>query len=337
MRLQPHRSAALTYDRPVNARSDVAAVQSATGVLMVRPARFAHNVQTSGTNRFQQPAVQPDQASVLASAEFDALSSAVAGCGVAVCCVDDTPAPAKPDAAFPNNWVSFHRDGSVVLYPMMAPNRRSERRADILAQVEARLKFQRQRLIDLSLHEREGRFLEGTGSLVLDHVHRIAYACRSPRTDESLVRTWSQQLGYEPLLFDASGADGTAIYHTNVMLSIGAGWAVVCTEAIASGDRARVLQQLRAGREVIEISMPLMARFGANILELRASARTVDGARLLVMSAQAQAAFEHSDPDAWERLRDCVDQVLAVPVPTIENVGGGGVRCMLAEVPETTM
>jgi hypothetical protein len=301
---------------------------------MVRPARFAHNLQTSPTNRFQQSDAQSEHTSALGRAEFDALSRGIAGCGVAVCAVEDTPQPSKPDAAFPNNWVSFHCDGSVVLYPMLAPNRRIERRVDVLALVEERLQFRRRRLIDLSFHEREGRFLEGTGSLVLDHVHRIAYACRSPRTDESLVRSWSQQLGYEPLLFDASGADGSAIYHTNVLLSIGTGWAVVCAEAIAGGDRARVLQCLRAGHEVVEISMPLMAQFGANILELRASQPGSAGARILVLSERARAAFERSAGDEWERLRGCVDRVLAVPVPTIENAGGGGVRCMLAEVPE---
>jgi hypothetical protein len=303
---------------------------------MVRPAGFALNAQTLPTNRFQQSTAQSERTAALAGAEFDALSRGLIGAGVAVCCAQDTLEPMKPDAAFPNNWVSFHRDGSVVLYPMLAPNRRAERRLDILALVEQQLKFHRRRLIDLSIHEREGRFLEGTGSLVLDHAQRIAYACRSPRTDESLVRAWAQKLGYEPLLFDACGADDTAIYHTNVLLSIGTDWAVVCAEAITGGDRARVLQRLRARHEVVEISMPLMAQFAANVLELRAGPANGAGARILVLSERARAAFESSAEDAWERLRACVDRVLAVPAPTIENVGGGGVRCMLAEVPEIT-
>jgi hypothetical protein len=303
---------------------------------MVRPAGFALNAQTLPSNRFQQAGAQSERTAMLAGAEFDALSRGLIGAGVAVCCAKDTLEPMKPDAAFPNNWVSFHRDGSVVLYPMLAPNRRTERRLDILALVEQQLKFHRRRLIDLSIHEREGRFLEGTGSLVLDHAQRIAYACRSPRTDESLVRAWAQKLSYEPLLFDASGADGTAIYHTNVLLSIGTDWAVVCAEAIAGADRARVLLRLRASHEVVEISMPLMAQFAANVLELRGGQPNGAGARILVLSERARAAFESSAEDAWERLRGCVDRVLAVPVPTIENVGGGGVRCMLAEVPEIT-
>jgi hypothetical protein len=321
---------------PVRAVSDGLAEQGANGVLMVRPARFAHNVQTCATNRFQRSEAQPERTAALALAEFDALSAGLARTGVTVCCVDDTAEPAKPDAAFPNNWVSFHRDGTVVLYPMLAPNRRAERRTQILSIVEQRLKFRRQRLIDLSGHEREGRFLEGTGSLVLDHTHRIAYACRSARTDESLVRAWSQQLGYEPLLFDASGADGTAIYHTNVLLSIGSGWAVVCSDAIAPADRARVLRSLLATHEVFEIDRALMAQFAANILELRAAQPRHAVQKLLVLSERARTAFEHRHGDAWGRLVSSVDGVLAVPVPTIENVGGGGVRCMLAEVPEVT-
>lgn len=334
--MQPHRSAALTYDRTVSAVSEGLAEQSANGVLMVRPASFAHNLQTSASNRFQRSGAQGERTAAQAGAEFDALSRGLANAGVEVCCVDDTLEPARPDAAFPNNWVSFHRDGTIVLYPMLAPNRRIERRPEILAIVEQRLKFRRQRLIDLSVHERDGRFLEGTGSLVLDHTRRLAYACRSARTDESLVHAWSQQLGFTPVLFDASGADGTAIYHTNVLLSIGSGWAVVCAEAIANADRARVLESLRATHEVIEISMSLMAQFAANILELALRPREAMQ-RLLVLSERARSAFEQDDGAAWERLRGSVDQVLAVPVPTIEDVGGGGVRCMLAEVPEVMM
>jgi hypothetical protein len=317
----------------VNTGSDIAAEQSMTSVLMVRPLRFGHNTQTSETNRFQLPDAQSGHTRMLASNEFETLSKAIAAAGIGVCTVDDSPEPPKPDAVFPNNWVSFHRDGTIVLYPMMAPNRRLERRTAILSLVEQRLGFRRQRVIDLSVHELEGRFLEGTGSLVLDHVARIAYACRSARTDESLVRAWCQQLDYEPVLFNARGADGTPIYHTNVLMSIGSGWAVACAEAIADGDRSRVLQRLRNAHDVVEISIPMMAHFAANILELRARSGDTS-TRILVLSARARAAFEHSDADGWELLRQKVDRVLAVPVPTIENVGGGGVRCMLAEVPE---
>ena len=303
---------------------------------MVRPVRFAHNGQTCGTNRFQRSGSQSALTSERAAVEFTAFSRAIDAAGIGVCVIDDTPTPEKPDAIFPNNWISFHRDGTVVLYPMLAPNRRVERRLDVLASVEDRLNFRRHRLLDLSVHEREGRFLEGTGSLVLDHVHAIAYACRSARTDESLVRAWAQQMSYQPMVFDALGADGTPIYHTNVLMSIGSHWAVVCTEAIVGGDRAKVLQSLRKNRDVIEITLHTMAQFGANVLELRRAMPEHDSRSVLVLSDSAQAAFQRLENNAWERLNDAVDRVLAVAVPTIESVGGGGVRCMLAEVPEVT-
>jgi hypothetical protein len=309
-------------------------VQTATSVLMVRPARFAHNAQTSITNRFQHPDVRPECTAALAGSEFEVLAAALARAAVGVCVVDDTPEPIKPDAVFPNNWVSFHRDGTVVLYPMLAPNRRLERRMEVLDAVESRLNFRRRRLLDLSMHEREDRSLEGTGSLVLDHVRRIAYACRSSRTDQSLLRLWAQQMEYEPVVFDAFGLEGTPIYHTNVLLSIGTRFAVLCTEAIADCDRARVLRRLREDREVIEITPSAMTQFAANVLELRARAPGRIGSSVLVMSQRAKTALRQLQNDAWSRLSGAVEQLVVVPVPTIENIGGGGVRCMLAEVPE---
>jgi hypothetical protein len=307
--------------------------QCAEGVLLVRPAQFGYNSETAATNRFQQSVPQSPDIAARARSEFEALCQGIEAAGVGVCVVDDTSAPVKPDAVFPNNWVSFHRDGTVVLYPMQAVNRRAERRMDIVQAVETRLQFRRRRLIDLRSHEEKGCMLEGTGSLVLDHVQRIAYACRSARTDESLVREWSALMNYEPLLFDAHGADGTPLYHTNVMLSIGARWAVVCAEVIAEADRARVLQRLRvSGREIIEITAAAMSGFGGNILEL--AGRDASGAprSVLVLSEQARSALQQ-DARIWDMLRACVDQVVAAAVPTIERVGGGSVRCTLAEVP----
>jgi hypothetical protein len=307
-------------------------VQCAPGVLMVRPARFGYNTQTAASNRFQRAEPQSVDIAARARTEFESLVQGIQAAGVHVCMVDDSVAPAKPDAVFPNNWVSFHADGTVVLYPMQAPNRREERRMEILQAVEARLHFRRSRLVDLRGHEDQGHMLEGTGSLVLDHVHKIAYACRSPRTDESLVHKWSELMNYDPLLFDALGADGKPIYHSNVLLSIGSRWAVVCVDAIVQSDRERVRRRLAAsGREIIEISRQAMSGFAGNILELQGSnARSV-----LVLSEQARSALLQLDTKAWERLNERVDQVVAAAIPTIETVGGGSVRCMLAEVPET--
>jgi hypothetical protein len=302
---------------------------------MVRPCSFRHNVQTSATNRFAHRAPEHEAGAPDARAEFDLLARRIADAGVSVCLVEDTPLPVKPDAVFPNNWVSFHRDGTVVLYPMMAPNRRLERRADVIASVEAHLGFRRQRVLDLTEHEQHGRFLEGTGSLVLDHVQRVAYACRSARTDESLVHRWCEQLGYEPVVFDASGLDGVPIYHTNVLLSIGSRWVVVCPEVIADPDRARVLQRLGTDRELIRIGRGAMEQFAANVLELRCLAVHEQAGHLLMMSERARSALQCLPGDAWKRLQGAVDRVVAVPIPTIENIGGGGVRCMLAEVPDS--
>ena len=309
--------------------------QCAEGVLLVRPAQFGYNSETAATNRFQQAHPQSPDTAIRARREFEALCQAIEAAGVGLCVVDDTSAPVKPDAVFPNNWVSFHRDGTVVLYPMQAVNRRAERRMEILQAVETQLQFRRRRLIDLRANEEQGRMLEGTGSLVLDHVQKITYACRSARTDESPVREWSALMNYEPLLFDALGADGTPLYHTNVLLSIGARWAVVCAEVIAAADRARVLGRLRAtGREIIEISAAAMSGFAGNILELASRDATGDPRSVLVLSEQARSALQQ-EPQGWDRLRACVDQVVAIAVPTIERVGGGSVRCMLAEVPAT--
>jgi hypothetical protein len=325
------RTADVDVQRALSAHSE----QCAEGVLLVRPAQFGYNTETAASNRFQQSAPLSSDTALRARGEFEALCLGLEATGVGVCVVDDTSAPVKPDAVFPNNWVSFHRDGTVVLYPMQAVNRRTERRMEILQAVETRLQFRRRRLIDLRAHEEEGRMLEGTGSLVFDHVHKIAYACRSARTNESLIREWSALMNYEPLMFDARGADGTPLYHTNVMLSIGARWAVVCSAAIAEADRARVLLRLRAsGREILEINAQAMLDFAGNILEL-AGADAIGAPRsVLVLSEQARSALQQNT-QIWSRLRACVDQVVAAELPTIERVGGGSVRCMLAEVPIT--
>jgi hypothetical protein len=298
---------------------------------MVRPAAFAFNPQTAESNRFMHAdAALSGAARERAREEFDALAQSLRSEGIGVCVAEDSPTPVKPDAVFPNNWVSFHADGTVVLYPMQAENRRLERRPEILEQVRRDLDFQVRRTLDLTQYERSGRYLEGTGSLVLDHVHRIAYACRSPRTDAELIEAWGQLLGYEPVVFDAVDRAGAPLYHTNVVLSIGTRAAVVGAEAIVPRDRARVLERLSAShRAIIEIAHAGIEAFAANVLELATWDEAVGDATVLVMSASARGALPEQ---AFARLAACVDTVLAVPVPTIERLAGGSVRCMLAEV-----
>lgn len=315
--------------------------QSAGAVLMVRPRRFGFNPQTAASNAFQrapgslggaksgaeQNAVRQgdrDQ-QALALREFDGLADALQRAGVEVLVAADTDSPVKPDAIFPNNWVSFHRDGTVALYPMMAVNRRAERREEILEQVVREGSFHVLRKVDLTHRETEDKFLEGTGSVVLDRTHRVAYASPSPRTDLDVLGEFAQLLDYELITFDAQDAAGQSVYHTNVAMAIGTGFAVVCGEAIARAEhRAAVLSKLRAtGHEVIEISRGQMLRFAGNVLELAPAAGHV-----VALSAAAWSCLQTHQ----KRLLESHAGVVPVAIPTIERIGGGGVRCMLAEI-----
>ncbi|MGC1458257.1 MAG: arginine deiminase-related protein [Steroidobacteraceae bacterium] len=300
--------------------------QCAAAVMMIRPAAFDYNPQTAASNRLQCAVDDSSGVAQRAVAEFDAAVTALRGAGVRVCVVDDKPVPPRPDAVFPNNWVSWHADGTVILYPMQAANRRLERRREILEGVAARCDYGIARVLDLSHFEDQGRYLEGTGSLVLDHIGRQAFACRSIRTDEWLVYRWAEQMGYEPVVFDAVDAAGVAFYHTNVMLSIGQKVAVVAADSIVPSDRERVLAALAAGsRDVITIDHAAVTGFAGNMLELRGAGRR----RIYVLSAQAESTLS---PAARARLAAGTDELLPLVIPTIERLGGGSVRCMLAEV-----
>ena len=309
--------------------------QCADAVLMIRPASFGYNPDTAATNVFQSPAPDASAAAAadartLARAEFEQLAQALMSEGVSVCAVEDTAAPVKPDAVFPNNWISFHQDGSLVLYPMQSVSRRAERRQDVIDEAVKRLEFRVAHFIDLTHFEGEGMFLEGTGSLVLDHQERVAYACASPRTHPALVAEWATELGYEPVVFEAADRAGVRLYHTNVLLAIGARFAIVGSEAIAAADRERVLGRLRAsGREILEIGQEQIARFAGNLLELGTWDEALGDSRVLVMSEAARRALGR---EKYAQLAGCTDAVLAIPIPTIERLGGGSVRCMLAEV-----
>jgi hypothetical protein len=300
--------------------------QSAGSVLMVRPANFGSNPQTAASNAFQPAAgsiAGPEQSAVLP--EFDELANALDRAGVEVFVAADTAEPVKPDAIFPNNWVSFHRDGTVAMYPMLAPNRRGERRDEIIEQVVRDGSFRVSRTVDLSYREAEGKFLEGTGSVVLDRTHRVAYACSSPRTDLDVLGDFAQQLDYELLNFDAVDGAGLAIYHTNVLMAIGESFAVVCGAAIANSEhRAAVFSKLRVtGHDIVDISLQQMADFAGNVLELAPRQ-----GNLIALSARAMRSF---DPSQRRMLESHAD-LLPVSIPNVERFGGGGVRCMLAEI-----
>ncbi len=303
--------------------------QCASAVLMIRPAAFDYNPETALTNKMQRPDGSTDSV-VRARAEFDGVVRALQSEGISVCTVADTDEPPKPDAVFPNNWVSFHQDGTVVLYPMQAETRRRERRREVVDAVVAELGFKVSRVLDLTHHEAEGRFLEGTGSLILDHIERVVYASLSPRTHPEVLEEWSREMGYEPCVFSAFDRAGVPLYHTNVLMCVGARVAVIGTEAVAPADRDRLLERLRAGgREIVEIGYDEIERFAGNMLELATWDEALGDSRVLVMSEAARLGLS---PGNFSRLSACTDTVLAVPVPTIERLGGGSVRCMLAEV-----
>jgi hypothetical protein len=301
-------------------------MQATRTVLLVRPARFGFNAETAASNHFQQAGTGwgAEQVQQQALAEFDAAVATLRRHGVRVLVFDDTAAPAKPDAVFPNNWLTLHPDGRAVLYPMCTPNRRLERRPDIVASLSQQ--FSVREVLDLTPYELEGRYLEGTGSIVFDHVHRVAYAALSPRTDAELFGHVAGVLGYEPVAFHAQDAHGRAIYHTNVMMCVGAEFAVVCLASIRDeSERARVAGTLRrSGHELLDISLEQVDRFAGNMLALQPR----PDAGLLVMSQSAHHVLTPDQRTFLERHAE----LLPLAIPTIETIGGGSARCMLAEV-----
>ena len=298
--------------------------QSSDAVLLVRPAAFGFHAEAAESNSFASGSAD---AGVRAHAarEAERLARRLDGAGVEVLTLEDRPDPGKPDAVFPNNWVSFHGDGSMVLYPMATERRRLERDTLGVSRLLAASGFHKARTVDLSEAEKRGQFLEGTGSLILDRPRRTAYASRSVRTHPDTVAKFEAQLGYSTVLFDAFDPGGKPIYHTNVLLSFGTSWAVLCTEAVADADRPRLLQSIRqSGRELVEVDYAQLRRFACNILEVRSRS----GDPLIAMSAAALASFQPEQRRCLERYATLLD----APVPTIEAVGGGSVRCMIADI-----
>jgi hypothetical protein len=301
--------------------------QLAKAVMMIRPARFESNPETALSNRFQgrtRASAAEQQAAALR--EFERLRAALERAGIQVVVFDDTPEPHTPDAIFPNNWVSFHADGTVVLYPMEATNRRTERRHDLIESLASKHRFVVREIVDLTHHEEDGHYLEGTGSVVLDRVNRVAYACLSSRTHLDALGEFAQRLDYEIIAFDAVDQDGAAIYHTNVLMNIGEKIAVICDESIPRAEqRTAVLEGLAdSGREIMKLTFAQLQAFAGNMLELRSA----NGSRVVAMSEQACRSLTSGQA---EMLR-ANGEVVSVPIDTIEGSAGGSVRCMLAEI-----
>lgn len=282
---------------------------------------------TAESNVFQgRSGVTPAEQQQEAVREFDALVDALRAAKIEIVVADDTPEPHTPDSIFPNNWVSFHADGRVVLYPMEAVNRRTERRPDIIERLVDEFGFQVTEVLDLSEHENSGHYLEGTGSMVLDRVNRVAYACLSSRTQLDPLGDFAQRMGYDVVAFDAVDKDGVPIYHTNVLMNVGEALAVICDEAIVRDEqRDAVMTRLReSGHDVVSISYDQLDAFAGNMLELRSK----EGDRVLAMSSQAWNSLNAEQ----RQVLQANGKIVSSPINNIESSAGGSVRCMLAEI-----
>ncbi len=302
--------------------------QSANRVLMIRPSAFGYHQQAASSNAFmRKPAGEIKEIAAQAQMEFDGLARALRDSGVDVLVLNDSRG--LPDCLFPNNWLSWHTpvDGSpmVVTYPMLDQLRRAERSPEMLGLICTHLNAE-PRHLDISGLEDDHEYLEGTGSMVLDRIQGVAMACISPRTTQLALESWCDETGYTAMAFEAVDTDGATIYHTNVIMSVGDRLAVVCSQCIVDAeDRARVLSVLKAdGRQVIQITLAQMKAFCGNILELVDS----QGRPVLAMSTRAYEAFTTDQ----KRILTEAGTIVHVPIPTIEDVGGGGVRCMIAEL-----
>lgn len=300
--------------------------QTTSHLMMVRPANFGFNEQTAVNNAFQikEGDLSNKNIHIKAVAEFDALVALLRAAGVNVMVIEDTPIPKKPDAIFPNNWITTHDNGMIITYPMFAPSRRLERRTDIIDTLSKSYKINKH--LQLEKFESEKRFLEGTGSIIMDRPHQIAYACASDRTDLNLLNEFCDDLDVQAIVFHAFDEEGIPIYHTNVMMAIATKFVIICMDSITNPQERALLEATfkKTNKEIIGITHDQMKSFAGNMLEVRND----NDDTMLVMSEKA--FFSLSDYQI-ERISQYSD-ILYCPIPTIEHYGGGGVRCMMAEI-----
>lgn len=298
----------------------------ASTIFMIRPAAFSFNEQTAANNFFQSNNTVTDQAPLQQKvlSEFDNMVQLLVDHDIEVLVIEDTPEPAKPDAIFPNNWFCTFPSGELCVFPMYAPNRRTEKRDDIVQWLAEN--FRITNLEDWSEYEAEGRFLEGTGSMVIDHAHRIIYACISERTNATVLEKFAAAHNCTAITFHAVDLKSRPVYHTNVVMCVGDRFAVICGDAIADEtERIAVTQLLEStGHEIISISLEQMHAFAGNMLQLM----NTHGDRFIVMS---QTAWDHLQPPQRKKIESYA-KPLVIAVPTIEQVEGGSVRCMMAEI-----
>lgn len=305
-------------------------MQTTSHILMIRPAAFFFNEETAENNYYQDPtkAVPKGTSQEKALAEFNAFVELLRSKGIDVITFDDTVENNTPDSIFPNNWVSFHNNGRVFLYPMNAVSRRRERRPEILDLLRSN-GFHIESISDYSTSEAQNTFLEGTGSMIFDREHNIAYAARSQRTDETLFRTWCADAGFTPVVFSSFqsvNGERLPIYHTNVMMCVADKYAVICLDTIDNPEeRETVVASLQStGKTIVEISEDQVNQFAGNMLQVQ----NQNGTRFLVMSESAYQSLN----DDQRRTLESFNELIHADLPTIETCGGGSARCMMAEV-----
>ena len=294
-------------------------------ILMVRPHNFGYNSETAVNNTFQKNSnsIDSKQVSLMALKEFDHMVDSLRNKDVVIEVCQDTDLPLKSDAVFPNNWVTFHENDEVFTYPMFSSIRRNEVRLDLLEQLMDRYSFKKIHQFHSLAEDRI--YLEGTGSMVLDRINRLVYACLSDRTDITLINKFCEIAKFSPVMFNANNEDGIPIYHTNVMMALGIDFAIVCMETIVKNDRKKVSNYLHESNKIIiPISFKQMNQFAGNMLQVQMK----NGNPLLVMS---QSAFDSLSEEQLDILREKTE-ILSIPIPTIEHYGGGSVRCMMAEI-----
>jgi len=302
--------------------------QVTSQLLMVRPANFSSNTETLETNKFQSGLnVNDSQESIqsLAIEEFDNMVNLLRDHQITIFDVDDIKELHNTDALFPNNWVTFHQDNTAVIYPMMAKSRRKEKRNDILKYLEEFESFRIEKVIDLSYLEKDGFFLEGTGSMVLDRINKIVFACKSSRTSINALEVFCKKLNYSSVVFESVN-DDLPIYHTNVMMSLGQETAFICSESIKDQKDIKRIHKLFeiSERKIIELSMAQMNQFAGNVLEVE----NTKGQSHLIMSKKAYQSLEAPQIQSISKS----SKIISIPLDTIEKYGGGSARCMIAEI-----
>lgn len=298
-------------------------MQHTSQLLMIQPVQFDFNAQTAVNNRFQ---VQSEDKAIQEKAlnEFTGFIEVLRRHGIAVTVIQDTPDPHTPDSVFPNNWISFHDNGTLLLYPMFAENRRKERKQQVLDAIGK--KFQISKTIDLTAYESENLFLEGTGSMVLDRDNKIAYACLSPRTDEVVLSKFGSLMSYETVSFLSVDEQGSPIYHTNVMMCVADSYVVICLDSIPdTNEKEKLINRIQqTGKQIIEISFSQLNHFAGNMLQVH----NKEGEKFLVMSSQAFHSLTNEQIQQIQKY----NPIIHADITTIETNGGGSARCMMAEV-----